>query len=158
MNRQERVIDIIRQFQKGVNDLSLARQYGIEYRDFTYLLMAYRAVGDKNVRASWNKRPMIVWLKEKKNMKNEDLARMFGCSLANVNSAFRDKKTKKEVQEINEQKELSWLNRQNAILKRNEEEMRKGKRVKKVKKQGYTTLPNRKTGSGVVFLKGGKSK
>lgn len=148
--------EVIRCFQNGIEDSSIAADLGIDDKDFTYLLTAYRAVGEKDIRASWNKRPMMRWLRINKNLSNKQIARIFQCTIRNVQCVFgeyaadKDDAKKRRIKE----KELQWLQHQNRLLQENEKNMdaiRKKTKRKVKKPKEYITLENRVSGSGVVF-------
>lgn len=157
----QKINAIIRELQQGTEKEKILKEFDVNYRDFAYLIMAFRAVGKKEGRPDLNKRPMMRYLKRQKHLSYEDLARIFYCSRKNIEKVFREEDMEILKHKKNEAKEVRWVKQQNELLKENEKKMdeerekRKKEKTKKIneksKKKKFIPVKERVTGSGKVF-------
>lgn len=155
MEEPKEINDIIKRFQNNRKH-GLPIETGIDdvqkKEDLLYLVLAYERAGKDDVRPAWNKRPMMKYLSEHEGLSEEDIARIFACSISNVRTVFREKDDRVEIEKQDYEKALRWLKRKNELLQVNEKKMDLERKKRKMEQKNIPdTLQRRVCGSGVIF-------
>ncbi len=154
MIEPKEINNIIKKFQENRKH-RIPIETGIDFQnkeDLLCLILAYERAGKDDVRPAWNKRPMMKYLSEHEGLSEEDIARIFACSISNVRTVFREKDDRVEIEKHDYEKVLRWLKRKNELLQLNEKKMDSERKKRKMEQKNIPdTLQRRVCGSGVIF-------